>query len=72
VSSRNSDSGVVIRMSGGVRVNARRSSAGVSPVRMPTVMSGGSPSRAAACRMPASGRRRLRSTSTASALSGLT
>ncbi|PSK61906.1 hypothetical protein B0E53_06188 [Micromonospora sp. MH33] len=73
VSSRNSDSGVVMRMSGGVRAKARRSSAGVSPVRMPTVMSGGvRPSRVAACRMPVSGARRLRSTSTASALSGLT
>ncbi|RAO21623.1 hypothetical protein ONO23_06611 [Micromonospora noduli] len=73
VSSRNSDSGVVMRMSGGVRAKARRSSAGVSPVRMPTVMSGGAtPSRVAACRMPASGARRLRSTSTARALSGLT
>ena len=73
VSSRNSDSGVVIRMSAGRRANSRRSSAGVSPERMATVMSGGgSPSRAAACRMPASGARRLRSTSTASALSGLT
>ena len=47
VSSRNSDSGVVIRTSGGRLAKARRSSAGVSPVRMPTVMSGsGSPSRA--------------------------
>jgi hypothetical protein len=73
VSSRNSDSGVVIRMSDGVRANSRRSSAGVSPVRMPTVMSGGAtPSRWAACRIPANGERRLRSTSTASALSGLT
>ena len=34
VSSRNSDSGVVIRMSGGRRAKARRSSAGVSPERM--------------------------------------
>ena len=34
VSSRNSDSGVVIRMSGGRRANSRRSSAGVSPVRI--------------------------------------
>jgi hypothetical protein len=73
VSSRYSDSGVVMRMSGGRLANARRSSAGVSPVRMATVMSGGgSPSRCAACRMPLSGARRLRSTSTASALSGLT
>ena len=73
VSSRNSDSGVVIRMSVGRRAKARRSSAGVSPERMPTVISGrGRPSRAAACPMPASGARRLRSTSTASALSGET
>jgi hypothetical protein len=72
VSSRKSDSGVVIRMSGGVRAKARRSSAGVSPVRMPTVISGGGrPSRPEACRMPVSGALRLRSTSTASALSGL-
>jgi hypothetical protein len=33
VSSRNSDSGVVIRMSAGVRWNFARSDAGVSPVR---------------------------------------
>ncbi len=73
VSSRNSDSGVVIRMSDGWRAKARRSSAGVSPERIATVTSGaGSPSRAAAWPMPASGERRLRSTSTASALSGLT
>ncbi len=71
VSSRNSDSGVVTSTSGGVRANCRRSSAGVSPVRMPTVMSGtGKPSLVAAWRMPASGERRLRCTSTASALSG--
>lgn len=73
VSSRNSDSGVVTSTSGGVRWNCRRSSAGVSPVRVPTVMSGtGSPSRCAACRMPVSGDRRLRCTSTASAFSGET
>ena len=43
---RNSDSGVVMSMSVGVRANARRSSAGVSPERTETVMSGsGSPSR---------------------------
>ena len=36
VSSRNSDSGVVIRTSGGVRANGRRSSAGVSPERTAT------------------------------------
>ncbi len=53
VSSRNSDSGVVMRTSGGRPARRRRSSAGVSPVRIPTVTSGtGSPIRAAACRMP--------------------
>ena len=36
---RNSDSGVVMRMSGGVVAIARRSLAGVSPERTPTVMS---------------------------------
>ncbi|CAB4914433.1 unannotated protein [freshwater metagenome] len=71
VSSRKSDSGVVMRMSVGRRAKARRSSAGVSPDRMPTLISGrGRPSRAAAWPMPVSGARRLRSTSTASALSG--
>ena len=71
VSRRNSDSGVVMRMSGGRVTSRRRSGAGVSPVRIPTVTSGvASPRRAAACRMPTSGARRLRSTSTASALSG--
>ena len=71
VSSRNSDSGVVIRMSGGCVASLRRSSAAVSPVRTATVMSGsGSPSRCAACRIPVSGDRRLRSMSTASAFSG--
>ena len=39
VSSRNSDSGVVIRMSGGLPASLRRSSAAVSPVRTPTLMS---------------------------------
>ena len=54
-------------------VEPRRSSAGVSPDRMPTAMSGtGRSRRCDACRMPVSGARRLRSTSTASALSGLT
>ena len=38
VSSRNSDSGVVIRMSAGARWNFARSDAGVSPVR--TAMAG--------------------------------
>src|SRR3712207_8478917 len=36
VSSRNSDSGVVMRMSVGRRAKARRSSGGVSPDRVPT------------------------------------
>ena len=70
---RKSDSGVVMRMSVGVRAKARRSSAGVSPERTATVMSGsGRPSRVAAWRMPTSGLRRLRSTSTASAFIGET
>lgn len=71
VSIRNSDSGVVIRMSGGLVARERRSAAGVSPERMPTRTSGsGSPSRTDSCRIPVSGLRRLRSTSTARALSG--
>ena len=37
VSIRNSDSGVVIRMSGGRVASERRSAAGVSPERMPTL-----------------------------------
>jgi hypothetical protein len=37
---RNSDSGVVIRMSGGLLARRRRSSAAVSPVRTATAMSG--------------------------------
>ena len=73
VRSRNSDSGVVTSTSGGVRLKLRRSSAGVSPVREPTVMSGsGSPSRWVAWRSPASGERRLRWTSTVSAFIGET
>ncbi len=68
---RYSDSGVVMRMSGGVRSIWRRTSAGVSPVRSPTVGSrNGSPRRSAAARMPAMGARRFLSTSTASARSG--
>ena len=51
---RYSDSGVVIRMSGGVRRIAWRSFCGVSPVRSPTVTS---------APIPCSGARRLRSTS---------
>ncbi len=71
VSSRKSDSGVVIRMSGGWLWKRRRSAAGVSPERMPTCTSGsGRPSRTAAWRSPVSGARRLRSTSTARAFSG--
>ena len=73
VSMRNSDSGVVIMMSGGFVTRRRRSAAGVSPERTPTRTSWtGSPIRAAVCVMPANGARRLRSTSTASALSGET
>ena len=73
VSMRNSDSGVVISTSGGAVVSLRRSAAEVSPERSPTVTSGSfSPSRSAVWRMPASGARRLRSTSTARALSGET
>ena len=45
-----------MRMSDGLVRNCRRSSAGVSPVRIETVTSGcGSPRRWAACRMPVSG-----------------
>jgi hypothetical protein len=40
VSTRNSDSGVVMKTSGGTLLKRRRSSAGVSPDRMPTAMSG--------------------------------
>ena len=73
VSIRNSDSGVVIRMSGGVVWIRRRSCGVVSPDRTPTLTSGTStPSRSAVCRMPTSGARRLRSTSTARAFSGET
>ncbi len=58
-------------MSGGRVDRARRSAAGVSPERMPTLTSGsGRPSRTDSWRMPVSGLRRLRSTSTARAFSG--
>ena len=71
VSSRNSDSGVVMRMSAGARWKAVRSEAGVSPVRMATLGAWKAvPAASATCAMPESGARRLRSTSTASALSG--
>ena len=71
VSIRNSDSGVVMRMSGGRLTKRRRSAAEVSPVRTPTVGSRTVvPSRSAASRMPCSGVRRFFSTSTASARNG--
>ena len=54
VSIRYSDSGVVMRMSGGLRRIAARSRCGVSPVRTPTVRS---------APIPRSGARRLRSMS---------
>ena len=60
--------GVVMRMSGGWVGKRRRASAGVSPVRIPVVMSGrGRSWPAAAARSPASGARRLRSMSAARA-----
>ena len=71
VSSRKSDSGVVMRMSAASRPKRARSSAGVSPVRI--AISGTVIVRLCAratAAMPSSGARRLRSTSTASALSG--
>ena len=71
VSMRNSDSGVVIRMSGGLAISSRRRAGGVSPERTPTLISGaGCPRRSAMRVIPVSGVRRLRSTSTASAFSG--
>ena len=71
VSIRYSDSGVVIRMSGGSVSSWRRSRAGVSPERTPTRTSGASsPRRRAVWVIPISGARRFRSTSTPSALSG--
>ena len=71
VSSRNSDSGVVIRMSAPSLAKARRSPDGVSPDRTATETSGTcTPLRAASEPMPTSGDRRFRSTSTASAFSG--
>ncbi len=73
VSIRNSDSGVVIRMSGGRVTSARRSAGDVSPERTPTVTLGGAwSSRSAVWVIPASGARRLRSTSTARAFKGET
>ena len=73
VSIRNRDSGVVIRMSAASRRKRRRSSAGVSPVRTPIAGTWSvSPRAWAMFAMPASGARRFRSTSTASAFSGET
>ena len=73
VSSRKSDSGVVIRMSGGWRSIRRRSGAGVSPVRIATLMAGSRLPRSSACRdIPRSGACRLRSMSTVRAFSGET
>jgi hypothetical protein len=71
VRSRYSDSGVVMRMSGGVRAIRARSPASVSPVRRATVGRWtASPRRSATRAMPARGARRLRSMSKASARSG--
>ena len=71
VSSRNNDSGVVIKMSAGSLANRARSRGGVSPVRTAIVGSFTTSSRRAATRaMPTSGACRLRSTSLARALSG--
>ena len=73
VRTRKSDSGVVMRMSGGWRAMRARSAAGVSPVRRP--ISGrwkSMPRRSAVRAMPARGARRLRSTSKARARSGET
>src|SRR5699024_5143046 len=68
---RNSDSGVVINTAGGWETRRRRSEAGVSPVRTPTVTSRWvRPSRSAARVVPTRGEVRFRSTSIPSALSG--
>ncbi len=73
VSNKNSDSGVVIRMSGGVRRMRARSTCGVSPVRTASVGTRTVlPKRRAASAIPAIGARRFCSMSTASALSGET
>ena len=71
VTSRYSDSGVVIRKLGGRLSIAARSAGGVSPVRTATRMSGaGSPSRAASAAISASGVSRFCQMSTARAFSG--
>ena len=73
VSIRYNDSGVVIRMSGGLVWMRRRSAGVVSPERRPTRISGTSTcSRSAVWRIPTRGARRLRSTSTARAFRGET
>ena len=73
VSSRNSDSGVVIRKSGGRFSMAARSAAAVSPVRTATLIAGAPrPSSAATSAISASGRSRFCQISTASAFSGET
>jgi hypothetical protein len=69
VSIRYSDSGVVMRMSAGRRARRARSLDGVSPVRTAMV---GTPGVCPSLVIPSSGTRRLRSTSTARALSGET
>jgi len=71
VSIRYSDSGVVMRMSGGSATSLRLSLEVVSPERTPTVTLGAVvPRRRADWPMPISGERRLRSTSTPSAFNG--
>ena len=71
VTSRYSDSGVVIRKSGGCLIIAARSAAAVSPVRTATWMSGAaSPSPAAVLAISASGASRFCQISTARAFSG--
>ncbi len=71
VTSRYSDSGVVIRMSGGCLSMAARSAAAVSPVRTATLMAGAvSPSRAATAAISRSGASRFCWMSVASAFSG--
>ena len=73
MSSKNSDSGVVIKMSAGARENALRSFAGVSPVRTATCTSRqGTPSCSLTARIPAMGCERFFSTSAARAFSGET
>ena len=82
VSSRNSDSGVVMRMSGGLLASRRRSSAAVSPVRTATLISGSrcpsaalpggsrSAGRAGCARCPPPGPSAARCTAPGSAASG--